>query len=960
MRFQSSATAIAAYLLLGLAGGCGKTEKLAAPEQPVQSVQVFDLENAIWPQDASDIAPDPAVTFGQLPNGMRYIIMANDTPEQTAAMRLSIDAGSLNERDDQSGLSHFLEHMAFNGSTHVPEGEMIKILERHGLAFGPDTNAFTSFDQIQYQLDLPSIAEDVLETGFFLMRETASELTLDPEAIDKERGVIKSEARARNSVGLRNFISAANFLTPDMPLASRLPIGDADVIANAPVERFREIYDAYYRPENAVFVLVGDIDVAAMEARIKETFGDWQGRGAPGPGADFGSVDERRSLEADVYTEPDMTTSVTISYVRKTTKKPDTVAERRQGQIDALGHRILNRRFSSLSRAPDAVFISAGSGSTSTFDVSETVQVSASTTAENWEASLALIEQELRRALEHGFTQAELDEQLANTRTSLENQVDQAGTRHSTSLAGTLASAANDFVFTSPEDSLARFNVYADEITPAMVHEAFKAQWTGGGPFLRLTNNAPIEGAKDKLTATYKASQSVPVTAPEDKVSQSFAYTDFGPAGKIIADTRIEDLNIRILQFENNVRLNLKVTDFEDAIIRIETSIGGGNLEFSDAPDGLLGLFSSNAYVLGGLEAHTIDELQTLLAGRSVSIAFDSGADSFGSSVATTPDDFELQMEILTALITAPAYRPEALGQLHKSFESFYISLDAEPGGIAARDVPRILYSGDKRFGIAPQEELTARTFEELKSVLERPLREGAIEIGIVGDFDEDAAIAIVARTFGALPTRNADPLPFTEARKARFPADRTPITLRHAGLADKALALVYWPTTDDSDQKRTYTQRLLRSIFQLKLTDELREKLGATYSPSANSQNSSVFPGYGYLSAASEVEPGDVDLVFDAINTITLDMAAGDITEDELQRARQPILENIEESIRNNGTWMGIVSTAQTKPDYLDRQRTVAEVYRAITTQDIITAAGQYLKPEAALQIRIISDKVP
>ena len=965
MRFSllSSSLAVGAcFALLTACGGQADQDQTGGANEtspPAQSAPVYDLENATWPQDASDLTPDPAITFGQLENGMRYIIMANDTPEETVALRLRIDAGSLNERDDQRGISHFLEHMAFNGSTNVPEGEMIKILERHGLAFGPDTNAFTSFDQVQYQLDLPSTEKDVLDTGFFLMRETASELTLDPEAIDKERGVIKSEMRARNSVGLRNFIDSAAFLTPDMPTAERLPIGDADIIATAPPERFRELYDGYYRPENVTFVVVGDIAVADMETRIKDTFGDWQARGEAGPEAEFGSIDETRGIEADFYTEPDVSTAVSISYVRKSEKKPDTAAQRRQNQIDGLGFRILNRRFSTLSRAEDAVFIGAGAGSSANFEIAETTQISASTTPENWEASVGIIEQELRRALEHGFTQAEIDEQLANSRTGLENQVAQVGTRRTTGLAGTLASSVNDFVVTTPQSSLDRFNAYADDITPEMVHEAFKAQWAGGGPFLRLTNSEPIEGAEEKLIALYEASRAIAVSPPEDKGAQTFAYTDFGPAGKVVSDGRIDDLGIRTLTFENNVRLNLKKTDFEDAIIRIETSIGSGNLEFAGAPDGLLGLFSSNALLLGGLEAHTADELQSLLAGRSVSTSFGSDAKSFGARVATTPDDFELQMQLLTAIITAPAYREEAMGQLRKAFESFYISLDAEPGGIAARDVPRILRGGDNRYGISREEDLMARNFDELRAVLDRPMREGAIEIGIVGDFDEQDAIDIVARTFGALPTRNAEPLQLNEARQISFPEDRSPLTLRHAGLAEKALALVYWPTVDDTDQKRTYTQRMLRSVFQLKLTDELREALGATYSPGTNVTNSTVFPGYGYISASSEVEPGNVDLVFDAIDKITQQMAAGDITPDELQRARQPVLENIEESLESNSFWLGLVASAQSEADDLDRFRTLKEVYESITVDDLIAAAGTYLKPEEALQIRIISDKV-
>ena len=951
-------------LSMTLLASCG-SDQSSTPDSTASTSQTSAAENIDWDKidwahDASDLSPDAAVKYGKLANGMRYIIMANDTPEQTAALRLRIDTGSLNESEDKRGLSHFLEHMAFNGSTNVPEGEMIKILERFGLAFGPDTNAFTGFDQTQYQLDLPSVEDEMLETGFFLMRETASNLTLDPEAIDRERGVIISEMRARNSVGLRSFQDSAEFTVPSLNLHNRLPIGTTEVIENAPAERFREIYDEYYRPEYATFVAVGDFDVNDIEARIKNVFGDWEGRNAAGAQFNLGNVDETRGIEADFYTDPDINTSVSISYIRNTARKADTGAQRQKDLIDTLGHSILNRRLSSLARAEDATFINAGSGIGATLDAYETLSITAATTPENWEAAIAVAEQELRRALQFGFSEAELDEQLANIRTGLENSVAQAGTRRTTGLAGTLANIVNSSVFTTPDSSLARFESFADDITPAMVHEAFKAQWDGrGGPLLRLTNSEPVANAEQRIIDAFTASQKVSVSPIEDKGDQSFAYQDFGPAGEIRSDERIEDMDIRTLTFSNNVRLNLKVTDWEDNRIRVSTNIGSGLLEFHDAPDGLASLLNSGAMTLGGLEAHSNDELQTLLAGRTVALTLGAGEDSFGSNISTTPDDLELQMQLLTAALTAPGYREESLEQLRKAIESFYISLDAEPGGIAQRDVPRILRSGDTRYGFPSKEDFLARNFTEMKATIERSLNEGAIEIGIVGDFNENDAIDIVSKTFGALPERRATPLTPAGSKDIKFPADRTPLTLRHAGPADKALALIYWPTTGDTDIKQTYTLRLLRAVFGLKLTDVLREELGATYSPNAGATNSTVFTDYGFMSASSEVNPDDVDRVYEAIASITADMAAGNITDDELQRARQPLLEGIEENQKNNGAWMSVVQTAQSKPEFLERFKNAAENYSAITTADLIEAATTYLEGNEPLKIRIISDKV-
>lgn len=945
-----------ATALFASAAACSKPDNSEEPSPaPVTPLVTYDLDAISWMHEASDLTQEEDVVFGKLGNGMRYIIMANDRPENTASMRLRIDAGSLDETNNQRGISHFLEHMAFNGSENVPEGEMIKILERFGLAFGPDTNAFTSFDQIQYQLDLPSVEQEMLDTGFFLMRETASNLSLDPEAIDKERGIIASEARTRNSVGLRAALQSTRFLMPDTIAADRFPIGDLDVIATAERERFVEIYEASYRPDRATFVIVGDFDTDSIRSQIEDSFSDWTAKGPAPDKAEIGTVDEDRPTEADFFYDPDTSTSVSISVVKPRGRLPDTAAQRRQNLIEALGHGALNRRLGALARQADAPFIGAGSGDSNSFNIAQTVSVTASTTPDGWAEGLRAIEQELRRAIEFGFSQAEIDEQLANIRTGIENQVDQFGTRLTPSLARSLAGTVNETVFTTPASGLARFNGVVESLTPDMVHEAFKAQWAGANPLLQLSSNVDNPTAREDLLAAYNASLGVPVEAPVAQEQQSFAYTDFGPAGAVVSDARIDDLGVRTVQFENNVRLNIKSTDFEDAIIRVSTLIGGGELEFPQDMDGLgslLGFFPA-----GGLKAHTVDQLQSILAGRSVSLNLGAGSRSFGSNIATTPDDFELQMQLLTSMIIAPGFRPEAEQQYQQAIAAFYETIDAEPGGVAAQLVPRILHSGDTRFGLASEEDLLSRTFAELQAVTARAFNEGAIEIGIVGDIDEQTAIDVVSRTFGALPTRLDKPLEFEAARNVSFPTSRTPIVLTHAGLADKALASVYWPTDSRADQKINATQTLIRSVMRLKLTEVLREELGATYSPTATSQRSPVFEGYGYLSASSAVEPQDVDPVFEAIDTIASEMASGGITEDELQRARQPILEDIEDQRESNGAWLRYIDTAQTDPEFLAEIRTRTEAYTSVTLDDLTAMAAQYLKPDEALKIRIISE---
>src|SRR5271168_900063 len=272
--------ALAALVALGLATSALAQTPAATPPQ--------------WPQAHSDLKADASIRFGVLPNGMRYAIMRNATPPGQVSMRLRFDVGSLMERDDQQGLAHFLEHMAFNGSTNVPtRGDMVKDLERLGLAFGADTNAGTGFDATVYKFDLPKSDDQTVDTSLMLLREIAGNLSLDQAAMDQERGVILSEERLRDTPSFRIAKQQYAFMMEGQRPPQRWPIGLVPVIQGAKADLIADIYHHYYRPERATLVIVGDIDPDAIEAKIKARFGDWQGKGPAGADPDLGKVASR-------------------------------------------------------------------------------------------------------------------------------------------------------------------------------------------------------------------------------------------------------------------------------------------------------------------------------------------------------------------------------------------------------------------------------------------------------------------------------------------------------------------------------------------------------------------------------------------------------------------------------------------------------------------------------------------
>ena len=922
------------------------------------TVNPQDAAANAWNFAASDIPVDPNIVFGVLPNGMKYALLKNSTPKDSVVLRMRFDVGSFAEADDQRGLAHFLEHMAFNGSTHVPEGEMIKLLERKGLAFGADTNASTGFDETVYKLDLPGASDDLIDTGLMLMREAASELTIDPAAVDRERGIILSERRARDTYQLRSLIDQLDFQMKGMTVASRIPVGTEEVIRTAPAARLRDLYDRYYRPERATLVMVGDFDPAAVEAKIKARFADWKGRGPAGADPDIGNVDYARPAAADDFVDPAIQDSVTIARFKPWVDERDTKAKRARKLAEDVGEAIVSRRLAKIALREDSPILTGYFSDAEGWKIFDQVTVGAVAKEGAWKEALALVEQEQRRAIEHGFTQAEVDEQLAIRRTAFRNAVAGVTTRRSETLADALVAAAEgDFVFTRPETSQALFEAVAPSLDAAAVTAAFRKRMEGlSPPLARVTTKKPVEGGTAAILADLQASAKVAVAAPAEAATAAFAYDDFGTPGKIVSDERVEDLNIRRIRFANNVMLNIKTTDFQKDKVMVSLRVDGGNLLATKGDPTKVSLAGS--LMLGGLEAHSYDELRSILAGKTISPVFGNATDSFGGSAVTSPEDFALQAKLMAAYLIHPGYRADGLALIRRVLPQQYAANDATPAAVIGRDAGGILANDDPRSQTPPLDKVMALDWAQLEPAIADSFAHGAIEIGVVGDIGEQAAIDAIAATFGALPERRAAFDPRADARVREYATDRSERTLIHKGPAEQAELRVYWPARDDSDLAEAMRLNLLARVMQLKLTEELRERLGESYSPGAAASLSDEFPGYGHLFAASNVDYKDLATTRAAIFAIAKEFRDTPVDADLLDRARRPLVEAMVKSRRENSYWLNYVAEAATHADRLDRSRNgIAEV-EAATPAELQTLARRYLADNKALVIKAVSDK--
>ena len=742
---------------------------------------------------------DPAVRMGVLDNGLTYMIRQNNKPENRAELRLAVRAGSILEDDDQRGLAHFVEHMAFNGSKNVPEGEMIKVLERHGLAFGADTNAHTSTDETVYKLNLPTVKEDVLDVAFMLMRETAENLNMDQGAIERELGIILSEKRTRDTAGYRAWESRMKFLTDGSDFMERLPIGSDESLNAIKSEDFKAYYKAHYHPTKTLVTFVGDVDPEVIVTRIKDTFSDWKPatEAAEDRTVKLESIEPGRVL---FHTEDGLLTNISFYALEPYKKRDDTLANRRNRLVSSIASGAMTARMRTIYDGPNPPFIFAGMSLNNTFDLVEGVSFSGRAHKGEWASAIAGMDQELRRALKFGFTQREFDTYIKRLDAAYEARAKGADTRATTSRTGglvksVLTSQANDRVFTHPRDRLAWYNETKPSITLKEVNAKLRELWGKvEDASLYMESGEPIEDAEQEIRTVLAVSRAVEVEAPDNSGADEFLYTEFGEPGKVVSETHVEDADAYLVKFENNVRLNFKQTDFSDDRVFIRVDVGEGSLSIPRKDEGLRRM-ALNVINKSGLEAHDSVELTRLLAGKLVAtdLSFREASETFYMSTVTVPKDLGAQFNVYTAKLSAPAFREDVRASYIKKLQAWYPTHDSTVQGVMSRYVPRLIRSGDARFGFGEEDEFYAPKISEIEAWLRPQLETGLIEITVVGDIDKAAVVNEVARTFGALPQRKDFRDLHGDMRAVKFPEGKLePVSLSHKGDANQSQMRVY------------------------------------------------------------------------------------------------------------------------------------------------------------------------
>jgi len=914
-----------------------------------------------WPHEKSDIPADEKLTFGHLDNGMRYLIRPNAEPPGRVSLRLHIAAGSLMEDEDQQGLAHFLEHMVFNGTKNFTPAELVPRMQRLGIAFGAHANAYTSFDETVYMLDLPDLEEETLDLCFTVMRDFCDGALLKEEEIDKERGVILAEMTSRDSVGYRLMKQQFSTLAPDSLVTRRFPIGETEVIKNAPRERFVEFYNDYYIPRRMTFVVVGDVDPAAIEERIDATFGSLANPEQAGADPELGEITANEGVEPAVFSDKEVTgDELSLLSIRTWEPQLDTVERRREQLPLQIAHSILGLRFDRLAKQEDSPITGGYASRSELFNHLELASVNVEAAVDRWQDAVPLLEQEFRRAREHGFTAAEFVEARARLLNAYQLAVRGEETRQSPPLATAIARDLRGHdVLSSPSTDLQLLDEAIDELDADSCHQAFLDFWRDRGLHLVLTTRTETPETLATLERVYQESSETEVEPPEETEIQEFAYTDFGEPGAVASREEIDDLGVTRLTLDNGIVVHLKPTDFENNRIRLRAVVGHGRLTLSREQPGL---DRAAAAVLaeGGLAEHTSVELRQIFAGRNVGYGFTIEDDHFALSGTTTPEDLELQLQAMTAQILEPGYRPEALSQFRRSLPGLYQQLRHTAAGPMNR-MRTWLRGGDPRFTLPMDPEvLRGYELDDVRQWIAREFTGGEIELSIVGDFDPETLEPLLLATFGAIDERPGGSELDPEARVVERPEAPATRELGYESRIAQGNSLVFWKTFGPRENPRRFRRlRVLAAILDDRLREDIREELGAAYSPQAAADGSPALQDYGYLLAICTAEPDKLELLRERSLALGSELSDGGAEADELDRALQPMLTEIRQMQRSNAYWLNSVMSGASRDERsFELARDAEDDLASITLEEINQLASDYLLEDKALQVLIRAEE--
>ena len=926
---------------------CGGA-KVATPPAPVQEVD---------PLMAQVLPVDSQIEVGVLENGLRYYIRTNAKPEARAEFRLVVNAGSVLEDEDQQGLAHFVEHMAFNGTEHFAKQELVDYLESIGMRFGPDLNAYTSFDETVYMLQVPTDSAEVVEKSFQILADWAQGLTLEGEEIDKERGVVIEEWRSRRGAGARMLDKQRPVLFKDSRYAERMPIGQKAVLDTFAHESLRRFYRQWYRPELMAIIAVGDFDPVAVQELIFTYFGAIPASESPVKRPSYGVPDHDETLFT-VAADPEATSATVAVFHMFDPPDEGTVGAYRRFIGEALYHNMINQRLRELTLKPDPPFLGASSSRQRLVRTKYGYVLGAAVVEDGIERGLEAILTEAKRVRLHGFTATELEREKKELLRGVERAHKERDKTQSDRFA---AEYSRNFLFGEPIPGIEyEYGLYQTFLPKISLDEInYIARQTSAETNRVVTVNMPQkEGlhqpTEAELAAVFSRVAQAQVDPYVDRTSDRPLVEDIPEPGTIVERKPLLALGVEEWTLSNGVKVVLKPTDFKnDQVLLSAYSLGGHSLV--EDKDFVAAVTAASVVGEGGVGHLDQIELNKALAGKALGLSPWISELQEGFSGSASPQDLETLFQLIYLYATAPRADSTA-------FVSYQTRLQ---GMIANRSASPEAAFGDSLQVTLAQHHYRARPWTEAlldEMDLERSLQIYQDRFGDLGDFTFFFVGNFTWGTIRPLVERYLATLP-TSGRQEHWrdigmepPKGVIEKTLRR-GLEPKSLNRLVFSGPFEWTRQNVYDIQAMASVLRIKLREVLREDMGGTYGVGVWA-SLSKFPRQEYtLSVHFGSDPeraeellGVVYNQIDSLKTVGTD-------ETYLEKVRESQRRQREVQVKENSFWLEALRSAYINgfdPRMLLRY---GELIKGLKPEDVQRAAQQYFNMENLVRISLFPE---
>ncbi len=901
---------------------------------------------------------DPSVKVGKLSNGFTYYIRKNMEPKDRATIYLAVKAGSVLENDDQRGLAHFMEHMSFNGTKNFPKNELVSYLQKSGVRFGADLNAYTSFDETVYQLPLPTDSADVFKNGMQIMRDWAQDATLDPAEIEKERGVVLEEKRLGKGAGQRMQEKYLPLIFNNSRYAQRLPIGTEEVLKGFTPATIKQFYTDWYRPNLQALIVVGDIDVAQVEQMIKDKFSDLKSPAKEKPRTKY-TIPLLNKNQFIAVTDKEFPVTVAQVYIKHPETTIKTTKDLRDNMIRSLFNQMMNARFTELTKQGNPPFIQGGaniSGFLAGLDIASAYVVAKPGELEN---GFKAVYTETEKVKKFGFTQTELDRSKLSYMTAQENAFKEKDKTKSDNFV-------QEYVQLFLEGTA----------SPGIVYEYDFYQKNIAGISLAEVNNlakqyltdenrdviimAP-EKDKDKLPTESAVSEWITavknsnLTAYKDDVSDKPLLAKKPVAGKVVDEKKIDDINVTELTLSNGVKVILKPTDFKNDEISFSGFSPGGTSLYSDA-DYQSAVAAATIISRSGAGEFNALQLPKLMAGKTAFVGTfisERTENVFGS---TTPKDLETALQLTYLYMTAPRKDSSIFKGFIAQQKGSLANRGNDPNSVFQDSVSAVLGNYNvRRTGpsIAKLEQINLdRAYDIYK---ERFGDAGDFTFTFVGNFDVATIKPLLEQYLGSLPSAKRK----EEAKDLGITTPKGKIVKEfNKGVEPKASVRLVFSGPHNYNKTDNNALDALAEVLTIKLIERLREEEGGVYGAGARASYNK-YPKERYsFNISFGCGPENVEKLIastlDEINKIKKDGAqATDIAKFVAEDTR-----TTETQLKDNGFWMSYLTGQYQNNEDPKEILTYLASLKNITPESMKATANKYLSGENYIRLVLMPEK--